>query len=92
MPAATTTGDVLSPRSDAPIRLRVQVYDALAASKGAKTVVAQAALHGMHRSHMFSLRSGDSQPSLSLAMRMADDLGVRVEDLFERVAEGSVAA
>ncbi|HEU4544525.1 MAG TPA: hypothetical protein VFR23_25585, partial [Jiangellaceae bacterium] len=63
----------------------VHVYDALAAAKGVKKVVQQAALHGVHRSAMFRLRSGERSASLDLAMRMAEDLGTTVEVLFERV-------
>ncbi|HEU4541745.1 MAG TPA: hypothetical protein VFR23_11525, partial [Jiangellaceae bacterium] len=65
----TTLGDVEMPRNDAPVRLRVHVYDALAAAKGVKKVVQQAALHGVHRSAMFRLRSGERSASLDLAMR-----------------------
>lgn len=67
------------------VRLRVAIYDALAASKGARTVVAQAALHKIHRSTLFRLRSGERAPTLELAMQMASDLGVAVEVIFERV-------
>jgi hypothetical protein len=69
-----------------PVRLRVNVYDALALGKGLKTVVAQARRHGVHRTTMFRLRSGERRPSLRLAMRIAADLGTDVEALFERVA------
>ena len=60
------------------------VHDALAARKGAHNVKAQAALHGIHRSTMFRLRSGERVASLELAMKMAADLDVAVEVLFER--------
>lgn len=70
-----------------PVRLRVSVHDALAARRGAHNITAQAALHGIHRSTMFRLRSGDRMASLDLAMRMAADLGVPVEVLFERAQE-----
>lgn len=69
-----------------PIRLRVEVYDALAAAKGYRKVEHQAAWHGVHRSTLFRLRAGEGVPSLDLAMRMATDLGTSVEALFERVA------
>lgn len=75
------------PKSDAPVRLRVHVYNALAAEKGAKTVVAQAALHGVHRSVIFRLKSGAGGAQLGLAMRMAADLDTSVEVLFERVEQ-----
>jgi DNA-binding XRE family transcriptional regulator len=62
----------------------VSVHDALAARKGALNVREQAALHGIHRSTMFRLRSGERVASLELAMKMAADLDVPVEVLFER--------
>lgn len=80
----TTLDDAEAPSTDAPVRLRASVYRALAASKGAKTVVACAALHGTNRQNLFKLLSGARSASLDLAMRMAEDLGVPVEVLFER--------
>ncbi|HEY8452718.1 MAG: hypothetical protein FWJ87_01030 [Micromonosporaceae bacterium] len=62
----------------------MSVHDALAARKGALNVREQAALHGIHRSTMFRLRSGERVASLELAMKMAADLDVPVEVLFER--------
>jgi DNA-binding XRE family transcriptional regulator len=84
--AATQNRDDLSAPTDVKIRLRVEVYDALAAERaGVTTVVAQAKLHGIGRQHMFRIRSGNSNPRLPLAMRMAADLGTTVDALFERV-------
>jgi hypothetical protein len=80
----TGNSDVQTWRDDT-VRLRLNVYDPLAAAKGADTVLAQAKLHGVHRATMFGLRRGNS-PTLRLAMRIANDLGVKVEDVFERVA------
>lgn len=77
-------GDGPAPKADVELRLRLEVYDALAKSKGVDTVVGQARLHGVHRGHMFRIRSGEQLPSLPLAMRMAVDLGTTVEALFER--------
>lgn len=81
---ATTSGDATTIKNDAPVRLRVSVHDALTARKGALNVREQAALHGIHRSTMFRLRSGERVASLELAMKMAADLDVPVEVLFER--------
>jgi len=81
---ATTSGDATTIKNDVPVRLRVSVHDALAAKKGALNVREQAALHGIHRSTMFRLRSGERVASLELAMKMAADLDVPVEVLFER--------
>ncbi len=82
---ATQNSDALPGDSDAKVRLRVEVYDALAAQRGVTTVVGQAKLHEIGRQHMFDIRSGRGRPSLPLAMRMAADLGTSVEALFERV-------
>lgn len=81
---ATQNSDASPAENDVKVRLRVEVYDALAAKRGVKTVVAQAKLHGVGRQHMFRIRAGN-RPSLSVAMRMAADLGTTVEALFERV-------
>lgn len=82
----TPKHDAPMPTGDAEVRLRVEVYDALAAGKGLKTVVAQAARHGVGRQHMFDIRSGKRRPSVGLAMKMAADLETTVEALFERRA------
>lgn len=81
---ATPKDDGAALKDDASIRLRLEVYDALAKNKGKETVVAQAAMHGIGRQHMSEVRAGRSQPSLALAIRMATDLGTTVEALFER--------
>jgi len=81
---ATSKSDAASMKGDGGIRLRLEVYDALAAAKRVTTVVAQAAMHGIGRQHMSDIRSGKRRPSLGLAMRMAADLGTTVEALFER--------
>lgn len=75
-----------SSRSDVAVRLRVAVYDALAAAKGYPTVTAQAELHKIHRTTMHALKAGENVPRLDTAMQIANDLGVTVETLFERVA------
>lgn len=81
---ATPKGDHVEVQGEAKVRLRVEVYDALAKRRGAVKVAAQARLHGIGRQHMFHLRSGRKQASLPLAMRMAADLGTAVEALFAR--------
>ncbi|HEY9370484.1 hypothetical protein [Streptomyces sp.] len=86
--AATQKQDDPSAPTDAKVRLRVEVYDALAAERaGVTKVVDQAKLHGINRQHMFRIRSGKWNPSLTVAMRMAADLGTTVDALFERVVE-----
>lgn len=74
------------------VRLRVGqdgkfVYDMLAAAKGYPSVASQARWHGVNRSTLFDMRAGTNLPRLDLAMRMAADLGVAVEVIFERVAQ-----
>lgn len=81
---ATPKSDGAALKDDADIQLRLEVYDALAKNKGADTVVAQAALHGIGRQHMSEIRGGKKRPSLRLAIRMAADLGTTVEALIER--------
>ena len=80
------SGDNTQPRPDMPVRLRVDVYDKLAAAKGYSTVTAQAELHDLNRTTMHALRAGENVPRLDTAMRMAADLGVAVEVIWERVA------
>lgn len=83
---ATISGDVSKTEVPA-VRLRVEVYDTLAAAKGYPTVVSQAKWHDVNRATLFNLRAGETVPRLDLAMRMAADLGVAVEVIFERVAQ-----
>ncbi len=87
---ATQKSDGTSPRGDVIARLRVDAYDRLAAKKGANSVVAAAGLHNMPRTVLFEYRAGRRTPRLDVAMRMANDLGVRVEEIFElREAEAA---
>lgn len=74
-------------KDTAKVRLRVKVFDALAAAKGADTNAARARLVGTHRATLIRLRQGQIVPGLDLAMRIADQLGVAIEDVFERVEE-----
>ena len=68
------------------VRLRIEVYDALAQQRGLDTVAKQAKRHGIGRTHMSLLRNGHKGAGLALAMRMAADLGTSVEVLFGRPA------
>ncbi|EEP73541.1 hypothetical protein MCAG_03868 [Micromonospora sp. ATCC 39149] len=67
------------------IRLRTDVFDRLAAERGATTNAARARLCGMDRVNLLRIRKGQT-PSLELALHMADRLGTKVEDLFEAAA------
>ncbi len=87
---ATTKRDTKSPTGDVIARLRVPEYDRLARSKGVTSVAAAAQLHGSARTRLFDYRAGRKTPRVDVAMRMASDLGVRVEDIFElREAEAA---
>jgi hypothetical protein len=80
---ATLKHDGATPEGDVVARLRVEAYDRFAAAKGATTVVAAAELHGINRTLLFDYRSGRKGLHLSTAMKMAADLGVAVEEIFE---------
>lgn len=69
---------------DVRIRLRTEVYDALAARKGVNHRAAQAQLHGLDRAHFGRIYTGDRTPTLRTAMRIAFDLGTTVDALFVR--------
>lgn len=79
----THTEDAESRTSDALVRLRTEVCDALMSAKGITIVAAQAREFGVNRSHLFRLRSGEIEPLLGLAMKMARITGTTVEALFE---------
>lgn len=81
---ATPNHDAPLGRSDE-VRLRVEVYEALARQKGLTKVSDQAERHGIGRQHMSDLKTGRKCASLPLAMQMAADLGTSVEALFGRV-------
>lgn len=89
-----TAGEILAEvdansgdESEPGTRLRVEVYDALAASRSLETVPQQAERHGISRAHMYRIRAGHRVAGLGLAMKIAEDLGTTVETLFERVTD-----
>jgi DNA-binding XRE family transcriptional regulator len=82
----TDLEDATAATKDGGVRLRTEVYDALAIAKGYTTPTKQAAWHGIGRSTMYLLRTGDTQPMASTVMRIAADLGVPVEAIWERSA------
>lgn len=86
---AKPKGDAAAAKPDAPVRLRVEVYDALAKKRDATRVTDQARLHGISRAHMYRLRNGDQGVRLNLALRMAADLGTTVEKLFAAVEDAA---
>lgn len=85
MPVATTNDDPPSSLDDAKVRLKLPVYDRLIEPYGLATAPQQARWHGIDRAHMYRLRNGQREPGLKIAMKIARDLGVPVEALFEWV-------
>lgn len=65
------------------MRLRVEVLDELAESKGCMSVAALARETGIHRSTIFRWRAGEVDASGPNARRLARFLGTSVEALFE---------
>lgn len=79
----TPNPDGMSPKADA-VRLRVEVYEALAKAKGLDSRAKQAARHGISAAHMSLIYNGHKGMGLALALRMAADLGTSVEALCAR--------
>jgi len=69
-----------------PAVLRVDRFDALMASRGARTVREQAEHCGMRRTHLADIKAGRVGVSLPTALRMARHSGGTVEFLFENAA------
>lgn len=82
----TLSSDAQASQGDAAGRvyLRTEVYKRLAAAKGARSVAAQARLHGIHRATLFSLLAAKTSPTLVTAMKMAADLDTTVDELWAR--------
>lgn len=81
----STVSEDQSTRDSDGVRLRVEVYTPLAVAKGYRSKAAQAKWHGIARSAFFKIYSGGN-PSAPTAMRIADQLGVPFEAIWERVA------
>lgn len=82
---ATDRSDAPKRRADDPLRLRVDVYDAVAQAKGYPSRAAQARWHDLAVSSLFRLIAGGN-PSAPTAARMAKQAGLPFEALWERVA------
>lgn len=63
--------------------LRADVFDMLTTKLGATTDVERARLIGVDRNTIGRMRARRFAPRLALAMRMAEQLGTTVDDLFE---------
>jgi DNA-binding XRE family transcriptional regulator len=81
----STVSEDASTREADGVRLRVEVYTPLAVAKGYRSKAAQARWHGIARSGFFKILGG-SNPSAPTAMRIAEQLGVPFEAIWERVA------
>ena len=68
--------------NDTRIRLRRDIYDALVAQRGAKTMIEQVRLTGIPRRTLYRILNG-SQPNAMNAMRIARALDQPVDVLFE---------
>jgi DNA-binding XRE family transcriptional regulator len=73
---------------DAKVRLRRDVYEALAAKRGAESVAEQVALIGLPRKTLYRIRRGDN-PSMASAVKIAAALGSSVDALFERIEDAA---
>lgn len=65
-------------------RLDVALFDRLAEAAGARDDQAKAELIGVDRVTLWRYRRGKLQPGIEVAFRMADRLGVTVDQLFPR--------
>lgn len=67
------------------LRLRWPRIRTLARAKGAVSVAELARLFGLSRQHTYLLIKNVHFPAAETAQRMADVLGIPVDDLWERV-------
>jgi DNA-binding XRE family transcriptional regulator len=66
------------------LRLNVDLFDRLAAKHGARTQQDRANLVRVDRATFIRWRQGYTAPSLDVAMRIADQLGTRIDKLWQR--------
>ncbi|MFI6332950.1 hypothetical protein ACIBBG_32165 [Micromonospora chersina] len=85
MQAASTPGERGAGATPA-VHLRVQTFDERAEQLGATTETAKAELVSTDRKTLWRYRERRIAPTLDVAMRWADRLGLKVEELWERVA------
>lgn len=69
-----------------PVRLRGDIFDQLTSLKGATTDPERARLVGIDKATLSRWRTRRFTPSLEHALRVAEELGTTVDELFERVA------
>lgn len=75
-------------RNSETFRLRRDVFENLARSRGAATVNDQVRLTGVPRVTLWRIRNGEP-PSLASAVKICDSLGVPMSALFERVRDAA---
>lgn len=75
-----------SSATPSPIRLRTDVFDRLAAERGAVNKADMARLVGIDRTTLWRIRERKVTPTSETALQIAQRLGVAVEDLFEVTA------
>lgn len=68
------------------IHLRIETFDRRAEELGAATETAKAELVGTDRKTLWRYRERKIAPTLDVAMRWSERLGLTVEQLWERVA------
>lgn len=83
MPATETEPNSGNPATA--VRFRFGVIDAWAAKRGAVGDSAIAGLLGTDRTTIFRYRTGRISPTLDRAVGFADLMGVKVDDIIERV-------
>jgi hypothetical protein len=89
---SSPVGNAESPRgNDGPVRLRVEVIDALMLAKGATSQAEQARRFELNPGYYHRIRTGQKPVPLSTALRMARVAGTSVEALFAPVPEAVAA-
>lgn len=83
---ATQIRDGAAVKTDAGLRLRVEVLDALMAKKGINSVAGTARAAGISVATMFRLRGAKNGANLRTATRLASAAGTSVDALFEQRA------
>ena len=65
----------------------VEVVDTALRQRGHETVISQAQVLGIGRTHWFDLRSGRCHIGMLTAQRMADALGLPIESFTRQVSD-----
>ena len=84
---ATQKRDDEALRTDAVLRLRVEVLDALMAKRGVHSVAGTARAARISRATLFRLRGHKLNASGLVAVRLAEAAGTTIDALFERAVQ-----